>query len=30
MNDEFDDFLRSALAPRDREPDRAFVARVQA
>jgi hypothetical protein len=30
MADEFDDFLRSALAPDEREPDRAFVTRVQA
>lgn len=29
MADEFDDFLASALSPADREPDRAFVARVQ-
>ena len=30
MADEFDTFLSEALAPVEREPDRAFVARVQA
>jgi hypothetical protein len=30
MADEFDAFLADALAPEKREPDRAFVARVQA
>jgi hypothetical protein len=30
MADEFDLFLGSALAPPEREPDRQFVARVQA
>lgn len=30
MADEFDAFLAVALAPEQREPDRAFVARVQA
>ncbi|HEX8841032.1 MAG TPA: hypothetical protein VF757_01910 [Sphingomicrobium sp.] len=30
MADEFDRFLSSALAPEEREADRAFVARVQA
>ena len=30
MADEFDAFLAEALAPEEREPDRAFVARVQA
>ena len=30
MPDEFDDFLAQALAPPDRDPDRAFVSRVQA
>ena len=29
MSDEFDDFLARALGPAEREPDRAFVARVQ-
>lgn len=29
MNDEFDTFLASALAPEDRLPDRQFVSRVQ-
>ncbi|NUT01588.1 MAG: hypothetical protein HOP96_11495 [Sphingomonas sp.] len=30
MTDAFDDFLAQALDPAGREPDRAFVARVQA
>lgn len=30
MADEFDAFLAAGLAPEEREPDRAFVARVQA
>lgn len=30
MADEFDAFLAKGLAPEEREPDRAFVARVQA
>ena len=30
MADEFDAILAGALAPEEREPDRAFVARVQA
>ena len=30
MADEFDLFLADALAPAEREPDRAFVSRVQA
>jgi hypothetical protein len=30
MSDTFDDSLARELAPADREPDRAFVARVQA
>jgi hypothetical protein len=30
MAEEFDDFLAQALAPPDRNPDRAFVSRVQA
>lgn len=30
MPDAFEDFLAQALAPTDREPDRAFVSRVQA
>lgn len=29
MNDDFDRFLSSALAPAERDPDRQFVARVQ-
>ena len=29
MTDEFDDFLARTLGPAEREPDRAFVARVQ-
>ncbi len=30
MNDPFDDFLGQALAPPERDPDRAFVAQVHA
>lgn len=30
MADDFDAFLAAALAPKEREPDRAFAARVQA
>ena len=30
MTDEFDTFLRKALAPEERLPDRNFVARIQA
>jgi hypothetical protein len=30
MTDGFDDFLAARLSPPEREPDRAFVARVQA
>jgi hypothetical protein len=30
MADEFDRFLASALSPRERDPDRQFVAKVQA
>ena len=30
MNDRFDDLLRVSLAPPPRDPDRVFVARVQA
>jgi hypothetical protein len=30
MSDPFDDFLGKALAPPERDPDRAFVARVHA
>ena len=30
MADEFDAFLAAGLAPEEREPDRAFIARVQA
>lgn len=29
MSDEFDDFLARTLGPSEREPDRAFVTRVQ-